>query len=261
MYLSKRDRGRIGRYPRIGIDIMTYKIIRKNATKQINSLFSKATKITADVQNRNWLDDSFDGSNRSADLAEVREYMKANYNGLRLVLEFNEDGTEKLLRVDLKGWSSKSFVVSFMPNTDVIPSKEAKEQPVKPRMTLEAVQAYRAKGFASPLNHGGVESQCCDLDDVKRIESIKVKFSESNYFESNSVVTMEEYNRLEWLTLVQERQWGNVGYAKTYLELTLGNGDVIEFRHDICVKERGLVAQWSSWVDYCQTEVNKKAVH
>lgn len=241
---------------------MTYKIIRKNSTKQINTLFSKATKITAEVLNRNWLDDSFDRSEHSADVTAVREYMEANYNNLRLVLEFNEDGTEKLLRVELKGWSSKSFIVSLMPNTDVIPSKEVQEQPVKPRMTFAAVKAYRANGFTSPLNHGGKGQESKSLDDVKKIVSIKVQFSESRHFKSDTVLTIEEYNRLEWLTLIDERASGNVGYAKTYLFLNLADGQQVEFRHDICVKSRGIESLWCNFVDVWTGQAeNKQAVH
>lgn len=239
---------------------MKYQVIRKNASKKIASLFSKATKITAYVQSRNYLDDSFESSSRSADLSEVEQYMAQNYNGLSLVLEFNEDGTDKLLRVDLKGWSAKSFVISFMPNTDEIPSVEKAEQPVKPRMTLQAVQTFLKQGFISPLNHGGKAHHETEVEAIKRIKAIKVKFSESRYFDSNSVVSMDEYNRLEWLTLVQERKNGNLGYAKTYVELTLASGDVVEYRHDICIGEQGLSAQWSKWVDCCKSLENQKQV-
>ncbi|MDG3034149.1 hypothetical protein P7245_22240 [Vibrio parahaemolyticus] len=239
---------------------MNYKTVRKNATKQINTFFTKATRCLADVRSRNWLDDSYDYSTRTATETEVREFMAENYGCLSLTLEYNKDGSEKCVRVETNGWSSKTFYISFEPNCDVIPTETA-EEIEKPKMSFEAVQEFLKAGFVSPLNHGGKQEQESEIEAVKKIERVKVRWSESRHFEADQILTLTEYNRLEWLTLADERKHGNIGYSKTSLVLFLSDGQQIEFRHDICVKERDLSKQWALWVDHCIEQSERKAAN
>ena len=228
--------------------------IRKNATKQIDELLAQARKIECQVRYSDYYTDGFHSADVYATEAELREWMEDNYADLVLRLYKDQDGNNCELVITKNSWSKETFTISFKPNTDVIKTEFIEEAPVKPRVTLEVVQKYLKAGFTAPLNHGGKKHEKTEAMPEKQIKKIRVLWSESRHFKDDTNLTMDEYNGLEWLVLVDERAEGNMGYCKTKLELTLGTGEVVTFRHDICIKEKDLQTQWSAWVDYCLKE-------
>ena len=234
---------------------MTYQVIRKNATKKIEALLSKATAITKRTEYRDCYTDCFESVSTKSDIAEVREYMAEVYGDLRLVLELDSDGNETGLRISVNGWSKKEFFIDF---TEQEQEKELEAIEVieveaieKPKMTLKMVQAYLSRGFVSPLNTGARIEDEAEEDQDKIIKKIFLHWSESNAFDGfeGKEISFEEYAKCEWKALSRQRG-RDYGYDKTKVTLTLASGIEVEFRHDISLKERGLSAQWCNHVDY-----------
>lgn len=213
-----------------------YKVIRKNANKQIEALLNNATYVTVSGRSFCGMTDSTEFYEGAANLEQVREFMTEKYNILRVVLVFDEQGNNDYLRIETENWYDSSYIVNFKPNTSKIETEEKAPEAKKPKMTYAALKAYREAGYASPLNHGGKEAT-----ENNQIAKVTVRFSESRRFESETDYSIEEYNRLAWLTLLDEREYGNIGYCKTYVIIHLKDGQSGEFRHDICIKERDLV--------------------
>nr|AKN40584.1 hypothetical protein [Enterovibrio norvegicus] len=247
---------------------MNTQIIRKNAQKKLDALFAAATKITVETQYMDSYTDGYDYVSRTSNIDEVKEFMTNNYYSLRVTLVTDENGNHDSLVIRTSGWSKHEFTLSFLPQPPArIETATVQDEPIKPRMTFEMVQAYLKAGFISPLNHGAkYETATEDLD--KSIVAIKVIFSESAAFNAamrdgdsyiNKFATLDQYNRLTWLTLAEQKRWqlenGEYGgYDKTQLELTTARGQTVRFRHDISVREPSLTASWSEWVDYCRKE-------
>lgn len=246
---------------------MKTQTIRKDAQKKLEALFSAATKITVDTEYRDAYTDCFETVSRTSNIGDVRQFMSDNYFDLRITLEIDDQGNNNSMTIRTRGWSKHEFTVSFLPQPPAkIETVSAQDAPIKPRMTWEAVQAYLKHGFISPLNHGAQrEEEVSDPD--KEIVVIKVISSESSVFNKemqassghiNKFATLEQYNRLTWLTLAKQRRWtlengeSYGGYDKTYLEITTAAGKTMAFRHDISIKEPLLTQIWSQWVDYCR---------
>lgn len=250
--------------------------IRKNAQKKLESLFAAATKITVETQVLDFHSDCYDWVSRSSNIDEVKEFMAKNYHDLRVTLVTDDQNNHHSLVIRTRGWSKHEFTLSFLPQPPAkIETVILEDELQKPRMTLAMVQAYLKAGFVSPLNHGAkYEVTPEDLD--KEITTIKVIFSESNAFNDamreeggyiNKFITLDQYNRLAWLTLVAQRRWEKKngerygGYDKTQLEITTASGETVRFRHDISVTEPSLTASWAEWVDYCRREEARAKIH
>ncbi|QQX80815.1 hypothetical protein JK628_02785 [Shewanella sp. KX20019] len=247
--------------------------IRKNASKKIASFIAEATYITIQTSSSN-MDDSF---SKNADVAmtaeEVNAFMAANYNELEVKLHADSEGNNTHLTLrDGPYYFCDEVVVHFTAKpVELIEITVIEAEPVKFKMTLAQVKVMREAGFISPLSHGAKRPENV-ADEDKEIVSIKVIWSESSVFNKalrsesfdiNQRVSMEEYNRLSWLTLANQKRFmaktnESYGYDKTKIEITLASGQVCTFRHDICIKEPTLQGEWAAWVDYCRAEEARK---
>ncbi|HGF5190413.1 TPA: hypothetical protein ACF35N_004485 [Vibrio parahaemolyticus] len=249
--------------------------IRKNAKNKISNLINSATYITEESHSMG-LDDCFSSNGEHEINAQnAFDFIEENYH--KLIVELitdNEGNNKRLVLANGPYHFSKQIFVYFtakpLPAIDV---KDVTEAPQKPRMTLKQVQAYREQGFISPLSHSAKEEQP-EEDQDKKIVGIKVLWSESSVFNNvlrtndsfdiNQEISIDQYNRLAALTILSQRKWAQAngeqvfGYDKTKVELKLGNGQTVTFRHDICPKEPTLQGEWAAWVDYCRAEDAKK---
>ncbi|MGR6831023.1 LPD25 domain-containing protein [Aliivibrio wodanis] len=249
--------------------------IRKNAVKKIELLFSLATKVMKSTP----FYDGYNGINYDltvSTLAEAQEFMNDEYDNLKIDLNRNVHNDDIELVITKGGWAAVEFFLTFgevEPAIIETLTVEDEQEHVKPRMTYQAVAAYLDSGFISPLNHGLVATDEVQEDEEKKIVKVKVFWSESDIFNSelckegedeiNKVISIEEYNRLAWLTLAEQKQYiaktgEGFGYDKTKVEITLATGKVIQFRHDICLREPTLEGEWAQWVDYCRAEDERK---
>ena len=250
--------------------------IRKNAVKKIALLLSLATQIVKVQETYSSDSCTYNEIETVSTLADVQEYMTNEYHNLKIELIRNRYNDEIKLVMNKGVWCFVSMVITFgevEPAIIETLTVEDEQEPVKPRMTYQAVAAYLHTGFISPLNHGLVATDEVQEDEEKKIVKVKVLWSESNIFNSelcngdedeiNKVISIEEYNRLAWLTLAEQKQYiaktgEGFGYDKTKVEITLATGKVIQFRHDICLREPTLEGEWAQWVDYCRAEDERK---
>ena len=250
--------------------------IRKNAVKKIALLLSLATQIVKVQETYSSDSCTYNEIETVSTLADVQEYMTNEYHNLKIELIRNRYNDEIKLVMSKGVWCFVSMVITFgevKPAIIDTLTVEDEQEPVKPRMTYQAVAAYLHTGFISPLNHGLVATDEVQEDEEKKIVKVKVLWSESNIFNSelcngdedeiNKVISIEEYNRLAWLTLAEQKQYiaktgEGFGYDKTKVEITLATGKVIQFRHDICLREPTLEGEWAQWVDYCRAEDERK---
>ncbi|MCP3699358.1 MAG: hypothetical protein GY920_12495 [Aliivibrio sp.] len=243
---------------------------------QIALLLSLATQIVKVKETYSSDSCTYNEIETVSTLADVQEYMTDEYHNLKIELIRNRHNDEIKLVMSKGVWCFVSMVITF---GEVKPAMidtltvEDEQEHVKPRMTYQAVAAYLNSGFISPLNHGLVATDEAQEDEEKKIVKVKVFWSESNIFNSelckegedeiNKVISIEEYNRLAWLTLAEQKQYiaktgEGFGYDKTKVEITLATGKVIQFRHDICLREPTLEGEWAQWVDYCRAEDERK---
>jgi hypothetical protein len=250
--------------------------IRKNAVKKIALLLSLATQVVKVKETYSSDSCTYNEIETVSTLADVQEYMTNEYHNLKIELIRNRYNDEIKLVMSKGVWCFVSMVITFgevKPAIIDTLTVEDEQEPVKPRMTYQAVAAYLHTGFISPLNHGLVATDEVQEDEEKKIVKVKVLWSESNIFNSelcngdedeiNKVISIEEYNRLAWLTLAEQKQYiaktgEGFGYDKTKVEITLATGKVIQFRHDICLREPTLEGEWAQWVDYCRAEDERK---
>ena len=250
--------------------------IRKNAVKKIALLLSLATQVVKVKETYSSDSCTYNEIETVSTLAGVQEYMTNEYHNLKIELIRNRYNDEIKLVMSKGVWCFVSMVITFgevKPAIIDTLTVEDEQEPVKPRMTYQAVAAYLHTGFISPLNHGLVATDEVQEDEEKKIVKVKVLWSESNIFNSelcnededeiNKVISIEEYNRLAWLTLAEQKQYiaktgEGFGYDKTKVEITLATGKVIQFRHDICLREPTLEGEWAQWVDYCRAEDERK---
>ncbi|WP_215727464.1 LPD25 domain-containing protein [Aliivibrio fischeri] len=254
--------------------------IRKNAVKKIGLLLSLATKVVK--INETYSSDSctYNEIETVSTIADVHEYMKEEYQNLKIELTRNSKNGDIKLVMNKGVWSFISMVITFgkvEPEViDTITLEDAQED-VRPRMTYNAVKAYLDSGFISPLNHGLVATDEKQEDEDKKIVKVVVLWSESRAFNKelreqdkngniNQEISLDEYNRLTWLTLADQKRYlaehedcRGYGYDKTKVEITLASGEVCQFRHDICFREPTLEGEWSLWVDYCRAEEERKS--
>ncbi|MGR5269750.1 hypothetical protein ACPV5R_18580 [Vibrio astriarenae] len=250
--------------------------IRKNA-KKISSLINSATYITLESQSMG-LDDCWNSNGEhEINIQEAFDFITECYRDLIVELVVDADGNNKYMTLSDGPYHfcKQVFVYFTAKPLPAIEFKDISEQPQKPRMTLEQVQAYLEQGFISPLSHGAVEEQP-EADQDKKIVAIKVLWSESSVFNNvlrtddsfdiNKEISIDAYNRLSALTILEQERWmlrneqERYGYDKTKVELTLANGQVTTFRHDVCPSEPTLQGEWAVWVDYCRAEEAKKRI-
>lgn len=232
--------------------------IRKNASKKINALLAQATKVVQEQQQRDYYTDCFDTVELTSSIEDVKEFMSDSYYNLSVSLTSDEDGQPVELVVTTNGWSKNDFIITFgAVEPEQIETVEVEEKAVKPRMTFTAVQVFIKSGFVSPLNHG-VKVAELQEDKTKQIVKINVVWSELNSIDTyrNEEISIEEYNRLAWLAVNKQKKFvaktgEGYGYDKTKLEITLGDGQVCVFRHDISIKSPTLQGSWNDWVNYC----------
>ena len=250
--------------------------IRKNAVKKIALLLSLATQIVKVQETYSSDSCTYNEIETVSTLADVQEYMTNEYHNLKIELIRNRHNDEIKLVMNKGVWCFVSMVITFgevEPAIIETLTVEDEQERVKPRMTYQAVAAYLHSGFISPLNHGLVATDEEQEDEEKKIVKVKVFWSESDIFNSelckegedeiNKEISIEEYNRLAWLTLAEQKQYiaktgEGFGYDKTKVEFTLATGEVRQFRHDICVSEPTLQGEWAHYVDYCRAEEERK---
>ncbi|WP_300178668.1 hypothetical protein [uncultured Aliivibrio sp.] len=253
--------------------------IRKNAVKKIALLLSLATQIVKVKETYSSDSCTYNEIETVSTLADVQEYMTNEYHNLKIELIRNRHNDEIKLVMNKGVWCFVSMVITFgevEPAIIETLTVEDEQEPVKPRMTYQAVAAYLHSGFISPLNHGLVATDKTQEDEEKKIVKVVVLWSESYAFNKelreqdnngniNQEISMEEYNRLAWLTLADQKQYlaehedcKGYGYDKTKVEITLATGEVCQFRHDICFREPTLEGEWAQWVDYCRAEDERK---
>ncbi|MGF1804337.1 hypothetical protein L4C31_03695 [Aliivibrio sifiae] len=253
--------------------------LRKNAKKKIQQLLDCASSIELITQSK-----QFNGCYEShepvvLDQVEFWAWYEEKYGYLDISLR-NQDG--ELVSVtfsDCPFYFCSDVILTFGGEVKHkridVEMVEEEQKHVKPRMTYKALSAYLNNGFASPLNHGMVsKEEEKESDPIKDIVKITVLWSESNAFNQalcdenstdgiNKEVSFEEYNRLVWETLSEQKVFinkhgGGYGYDKTKVEITLGTGEVCQFRHDIWLREPSLHGEWAKWVDYCRAEEESK---
>lgn len=90
-----------------------FKIIRKNAKKQIAVLVQQANAIECTVRRPNYLTDGFDYASTFVQEKDLREWMEQNYDDLIIRLWTNPDGTKKECTFTLNDWSHLTFRLLF----------------------------------------------------------------------------------------------------------------------------------------------------
>ncbi|MGF1903539.1 hypothetical protein [Aliivibrio salmonicida] len=253
--------------------------LRKNAKKKIQQLLGCASSIELFTQSRR-----FDGCYESnepvvMDQVEFWAWYEDNYNRLEVSLRKQDGELASVTFSDCPFYFCNDVILTFGGEVKHkrIKTKIVEDEPkhVKPRMTYSALLTYLSSGFVSPLNHGVVSKEEKEENDpIKDIVKIVVVFSESSAFNQalrdenstygiNKEISMQEYNRLVWVTLSEQKVYINkygegYGYDKTLLNITLGTGEVREYRHDISLREQDLNNEWALWVDYCRAEKESK---
>jgi hypothetical protein len=244
---------------------MNYVTIRKNASKKIDSLIERATYITLETQSMG-LDDCWNSNGDEIITAErVREFMFDHYNELIVRLHQDNEGNDLYLNIsDGPYYFCDEIRVHFTPKPiENIDINIIEPEPAKPKMSYSQVKSFLAAGFTSPLNHGAKRVEVVGTETVaaiKQIKQIRVMFSESSHFNDiwGEIIDRNDYEQRVWRTLHDYRKRHMSGYFKTELELTLSDGTITTYRHDICPKEAKLEAMWSSYVDWCAEKARER---
>jgi len=234
------------------------KKIRKNSTKKIQAALASATLITVEGKHTN-IDDSCDWSGESQiTIEQANEFMVEHYSNLT-IYDFGS-----YLEIRDYPYGAWNVVYVYFGKLPAIEFTEIQlETTVKPKMTLKAVQKFLKAGFVSPLNSGVQVEPELDIEDVKKIVSVKVSFAETNVFNDvrDQEITLDTFNARCWVALQDQRRYGDAstyGYDKIFVTLTLETGDVIDHRFDLNIKNRTLSNDWSRWVDYCNSKQSVK---
>ncbi|KJG00098.1 hypothetical protein [Photobacterium angustum] len=227
--------------------------IRKNASRKIASLISGATSFKKETYSMR-MDDCMESNGFvSIDSAEFQSWFYANYDDMRIHATYDEN--EQLIEVRFSGeyYFCDEVVVTFEP----VVVEQVEEKPV---LTFDQVTEALENGYVSPLNSDEKREvsnvvefpQQGQTDADKSIESVFVDMAEHRTIDAHAGQTLavSDYELLAHAVAHDSKLGEGEGYDKTFIVVNLRDGRSLKFRHDITLRTKSLMTEWSKYVDY-----------